>query len=245
MQLYSRGVSLLPPRLAPAATQIGIGLLLVGFWVLFRTNAPGAAVLFYFSGQILGVLLISQFWTLANDIYDARQAKRLFGFIGGGASLGGITASALVAFAVERTGTDGLLIVSGGLLFVCAGVVTVVTRLSGPVALTGVATEKKGVGGRETFRLLRESPHLQIIALIIGFAAIGAGLLDQQLNMAVEEAAGGGGASSIAAFLGQVQLYLSVAGLIIQVGLTSRVHRYLGVGFAILILPIGLARRAA
>ena len=240
MQLYSRGISLLPPRLAPAATQIGVGLLLVGFWVLFRTDAPGASVLFYFSGQILGVLLISQFWTLANDIYDARQAKRLFGFIGGGASLGGITASALVAFAVDRTGADSLLIVSGGLLFVCAGVATAVTRLSGPVTLTGVAAEEKGIGGRETFRLLRESRHLQIIALIIGFAAIGAGLLDQQLNMAVEEAAGAGGASSIAAFLGQVQLYLSVAGFVIQIWLTSRVHRYLGVGFAILILPIGL-----
>ena len=40
-------------------------------------------------GLMLGILLISQFWTLANDIYDPRQAKRLFGFIGGGASLGG------------------------------------------------------------------------------------------------------------------------------------------------------------
>ena len=39
---------------------------------------------------ILGVLLISQFWTLANVVYDPRQAKRLFGFVGGGAPLGGI-----------------------------------------------------------------------------------------------------------------------------------------------------------
>ena len=44
---------------------------------------------FFVFGLILGMLLISQFWTLANDVYDARQAKRLFGFIGGGASLGG------------------------------------------------------------------------------------------------------------------------------------------------------------
>ena len=44
-------------------------------------------------GLILGILLISQFWTLANDIYDPRQAKRLFGFIGGGARLGGARAA--------------------------------------------------------------------------------------------------------------------------------------------------------
>ena len=240
MQIYSRAVSLLPPRMVFAATQAGIAVLLGGFWVMFRTATPGASVLFYFSGQILGVLLISQFWTLANDIYDARQAKRLFGFIGGGASLGGITASALVAFTVNRAGTDNLLLVSAALLLVCAVVVMVIMRLSGDVDLSGAATEEKGVGGRESFRLLAKSRHLQTIAVIIGFAAIGAGLLDQQLNMAVEEEAGAEGASGIAAFLGQVQLYLSIAGFVIQVWLTSRVHRYLGVGFAILILPLGL-----
>ena len=63
-------------------------------------------------GLILGILLISQFWTLANDVYDARQAKRLFGFIGGGASLGGATGAAITASRGERVGTVNLLLVS-------------------------------------------------------------------------------------------------------------------------------------
>ena len=240
MQLYSRAVSRLPPRAVQAATLIGVGLMLIVFWGLFRADMPGVSVLFYFSGQILGVLLISQFWTLANDIYDARQAKRLFGFIGGGASLGGITASALVAFTVGQVGTNNLLLVSAVMLFLGAGVVAAVLRRTPGTTLTVSTGDESGVGGREAIRLLRESRHLQLIALVIGFAAIGAGLLDQQLNMAVEEAAGAGGANSIAAFLGQVQLYLSIAGFVVQVWLTSRIHRYLGIGFAILILPIGL-----
>ena len=89
--------------------------------------------------------------------------------------------------------------------------------------------------------MLRESRHLQLISLIIAFAAIGAGLIEQQLNMATEEAQGDGGADRMAALLGQVQVYLSITGLVIQVWLTSRIHRYLGIGFAMLILPIGLA----
>ena len=59
--------------------------MLVGFWFLFQTGATWVSVAFYSGGLILGILLISQFWTLANDVYDPRQAKRLFGFIGGGA----------------------------------------------------------------------------------------------------------------------------------------------------------------
>ena len=58
---------------------------------------------FYLFGLIMGILLISQFWTLANEIYDARQAKRLFGFIGAGSSLGGIAGSSLLAFATRRS----------------------------------------------------------------------------------------------------------------------------------------------
>ena len=243
MQGYTRGASRLPPKAVIAATHVAVAVLLAGFWAAFRIGVGGTAVAFYLVGQILGLLLISQFWVLANDIYDARQAKRLFGFIGGGASLGGMTASAVVVFAVDTVGVNNLLLVSSVLLVSCAGVVTTVLRRAGDLALANVAGgggEKKGVGGAEAVRMLRGSRHLQLIALIIGFAAIGAGLLDQQLNMAVEEAAGAGGAGRIAAFLGQVQLFLSLAGLVIQVGLTSRIHRHLGIGFALLILPIGL-----
>ena len=242
MQIYTRGASRLPPKAVVAATQVGAAVMLVGFWAAFRLGVAGTSVAFYLVGQVLGLLLISQFWVLANDIYDARQAKRLFGFIGGGASLGGMTASAVVVFAVDTVGADNLLLASSVLLAACAGVVTTVLRRAGGLSPASVAGGggKQGVGGAEALRMLRGSRHLQLIALIIGFAAVGAGLLDQQLNMAVEEAAGAEGADRIAAFLGQVQLYLSLTGLVIQVGLTSRIHRHLGIGFALLILPIGL-----
>ena len=65
-------------------------MLLVAFWFLFQSGAEWASTAFYFFGLILGILLISQFWTLANEVYDPRQAKRMFGFIGGGSSLGGV-----------------------------------------------------------------------------------------------------------------------------------------------------------
>ncbi len=66
-----------------------------------RSAPDWVAVAFYVVVQILAILLISQFWTLANDVYDPRQAKRIFGFIGGGASLGGATGAALTAFLVR------------------------------------------------------------------------------------------------------------------------------------------------
>ena len=95
---------------------------LVVFWLLFKTGATWVSVAFYVGALMLGVLLISQFWTLANLVYDPRQAKRLFGFIGGGAPLGGIAGSAMAAMA-KQIGAINLLLPSAGLMLVCAAVV--------------------------------------------------------------------------------------------------------------------------
>src|SRR5688500_1601763 len=87
---YTRFVSALPRRWALPITQGLMAAAMLGFWALFRTGAAWVSVAFYVWGALLGILLISQFWTLANGIYDPRQAKRLFGFVGGGVMLGGI-----------------------------------------------------------------------------------------------------------------------------------------------------------
>ena len=102
--------------------------------------------MFYLFGLILGVLLISQFWTLANVVYDPRQAKRMFGFIGGGAPLGGIVGSVILTTYTASIGTTNLLLVSAVLLTVCTLVTAAVIGREQPQDLGGVAgaTEKRG-----------------------------------------------------------------------------------------------------
>ena len=120
MHVYTAVISKLPQRWVIQATQAGILVLLVAFSFIFRWGPAGwSASAMYLFRLILGVLLLSQFWTLANDIYDARQAKRFFGFIGGGSALGGLTASFLVQQTVEQLGFNNLLLVSATLVACC------------------------------------------------------------------------------------------------------------------------------
>ncbi|HEX5474052.1 MAG TPA: Npt1/Npt2 family nucleotide transporter [Vicinamibacterales bacterium] len=233
----------LPRRWGLPITQLGMAAVLILFWVLFQTNAAWVPVAFYIGGLILGVLLISQFWTLANIVYDPRQAKRLFGFIGGGAPLGGIAASAFVAAYAKQIGSTNLLIPSAACMVLSALLVAaIITRERvEPGAAPAIAGKKPtAVSATEAFNLLRQSKHLQIIALVISFAAIGAVIIEQQLNMAAEAAKGAAATDSITAFLAQVGLWTSTIGFIIQVWLTSKIHRYLGIGFALMILPVSL-----
>ncbi len=243
---YAWLMARLPRRWGLPITQLGMAVLLLGFWVLFRQTTTWVSVAFYVMGAMLGVLLISQFWTVANIVYDPRQAKRLFGFIGGGAPLGGIAGSAFATAYARQIGSTNLLLPSAfGMVLSALLVGLIIKRESvDPGTATGSAKSEKGVSATDAFDLLRRSKHLQIIALVISFAAVGAAIIEQQLNMAAAAAKGAGATDSITSFLAQVQLWTSTIGFIIQVWLTSKIHRYLGIGFALMILPVSLGTTA-
>jgi ATP:ADP antiporter, AAA family len=241
MHIYTRWIGRVPHKGTISATQLGEVFLLLLFWVLFQTGAAWVSVAFYMLGLVLGVLLISQFWTLANDLYDARQAKRVFGFIGGGSVLGGATGAGIAAFGVRAVGTNNLLLVSAAILTVCVILVASIVRNHDLKGSLGARDE--AVGSGEAIRLLGSSRHLQIIAVVIGLAAMGSTVIDQQLNMAAAAIKGTGSTDEITAFLGQVTFYLSIAGFFVQVALTSRIQAF-GLGFALLILPVGLGATA-
>ena len=245
MHLYTSAIRHVPRQHVVPVTQAAIVGLLVVFWALLRTGAAWVTVAFYFFGLILGVLLISQFWTLANDIFDARQAKRLFGFIGGGASLGGALGAAMTAAIVQEVGSEQLVLVSAAALALCSGIVVILLRQHDIGEEADFDASEQGVGGREAFRLLSESRPLKVLALTVACAAAGAAVVDQQLNMAAEALRGDGGGDSIAAFLAQITAYLSIGGFIVQVALVSRLHRSAGIGVALLLLPIGFSVSAA
>ena len=68
MHWYTAAAGRLARRHVIPVTQAGIVVLLVVFSLLLRTRAEWVTVAFYVFGQILGILLISQFWTLANEV---------------------------------------------------------------------------------------------------------------------------------------------------------------------------------
>jgi ATP:ADP antiporter, AAA family len=240
---YNKLMGVLPRRYVFPGTQLVMVGLLVMFWSLFKTGESWVSVAFYFWGALAGSLLISQFWTLANDIYDPRQAKRLFGFIGGGSSLGGMVGAGLAGRLARPIGTENLLLVGAALLAACffaAG--GVIASRKTPASQSKATSKEKGMSLFEAARLLVQSKHFRIIAIVISFASIGAGIIDQQLNMAVGEFIPG--KDDRTRFLADVTFYSSLAGFFIQMTLTSRMHRLLGIGFALLILPIGLGSTA-
>src|ERR1700759_4820853 len=76
-----------------------IALTMLGFYFLFQAEPDNRwiAAAFYIWLSTYNLLTISVFWSVMADIFSSAQAKRLFGFIAAGGTVGTIAAPALVA----------------------------------------------------------------------------------------------------------------------------------------------------
>ncbi len=210
--------------------------LLIFWWVLNRGGLLSSGA-FYIWGRIYPLLLVSQFWLVANDYFTTPQAKRVFGVIGGGGIIGGVVGSSVSGGFATLLGSERLLLVSAGLLGVCALLLLVIDRSLTPVQSVARVI-RDAERSRGSWRLLRESPHLRAIAYVLGLTIITSTIVDWQLSKAVELFVPGEDAKT--AFFGQFFVALNVMSVIIQFLLTSWVLRVLGVGVGLLFLPIGL-----
>jgi ATP:ADP antiporter, AAA family len=111
-------------RLLTTMQLIFIGCL-IAFYMLAQVHAP-IGLAFYLWLGIFNVLVVSNFWSFANDLYTEEQGKRLFAVIGIGASIGAIIGAFVPHLLHRAIGTYGLMLVAAGAL----GVSIVLYRLA-------------------------------------------------------------------------------------------------------------------
>ena len=84
-------------------------LLILGLLLHFEVISGMVLYLLYAGVAIYAVLSTSQFWMLANLVFNVREAKRLFGFIGSGAIVGGIFGGYLTTILAPLIGVEYLM----------------------------------------------------------------------------------------------------------------------------------------
>ena len=89
---YDKALENYPLNIIIDRTLIGsvISLIVFAFALNFNLGIGYLLYIPYVWVAIFGLLTASQFWILANLVYNVREAKRVFGFIGAGAIAGGI-----------------------------------------------------------------------------------------------------------------------------------------------------------
>src|SRR5216684_3791430 len=108
---YARIADKTPRGQLNAASALLSGAICAAFWALLSLH-DGATWIYYalyIFVEAMGSLVVIQFWTMANDVFHAREAKRLFGLIGGGGTLANVIFGLLIARYAKTFGADNLL----------------------------------------------------------------------------------------------------------------------------------------
>lgn len=217
-------------RMIVFSTSIGI-VTYLATWGLVRARATWIYPAFYVWTEVAANLFIVQFWTLANDLHNARDAKRLFGTIGSARVLG-VVACGLGAGAVVRAiGTEQLIFVLAALMVGIALLALALSRepRADAAARAGMRPRRKGPPPA----VLRD-PYVQVLGalLLLTFTALTLG--DYQFK-AIARATYR--EDDLARFFSLFYAGTGAVSFVFQVLVTPRVLARLGVSWGLSVMP--------
>jgi AAA family ATP:ADP antiporter len=188
--------------------------------------------------SVFNLFVVSVFWMLMVDIVDTAQSKRLFGILSAAASVGAIAGSSIAASA--KGVSHGTLMFASALLLGAAifCVARILALVEGRNRDKALQLDRQEIGGSVWAGLahVARSPYLLAIGLyILLYAITSTFLYFQQSQIAAKAFAT---SADRRAFFAQVDLAVNVLTLLIQVFLTGRILKVLGIAAAAAFLPL-------
>jgi len=252
-------------RFLPIAYRFFIANLIL-FYVLMRTLPPAQNVwvgrVFFVWVSVFNLFVVSVFWSFMTDIFRTDQAKRLFGFIAVGGTLGAIGGGQITASLVRPIGTASLLFVSAAALEAAAWCVRFFPaefarhpersegspepenarqneRSLAPKAF-GARDDnaEKPVGGSlwAGFTHVVRSPYLLGICGFILLHTITATLVYfQQADLTAHQFIDRAARTK---FFARLDQSVNILTIVVQIFLTGRLLKWLGVGLTLAVLPL-------
>lgn len=236
--LYGRLVTQLRRDVMALGSASLFAALFVAAWVVERSHAAWVYPSLYVLVEVMGGLVLVQFWTLANELFNAREAKRLYGFIGAGGTLANIVLGLLAAKVATAYGTASLLLLCAGLLVVTAGASFLAGRLGRQRLFARAATgrpsaRRTGGGGR-----VLHDAHLRTVAVLAAITFFTTTLVDFQFKVVAAEQLQG---DALAAYFGYFSALVGAFAIGMQLFGTSRLLNRAGVIGSLAVLPISIA----
>jgi len=214
---------------------------LLGFYVLFYFNISPAQVAqsFFIWVSVFNLFVVSVFWSFMNDIYDKDQAKRLFGAIAAGGTLGALCGPILTTWLAQPMGTHNMLLIS--VVFLTIPILCI-KKLSHwfnkqPLSIKDDSYQKP-MGGHwlAGFSLVIRSPYLMGIGLLILiFSTLSTFLYFQQAYIIQATFSNSAERTSVFAM---IDLAVNSLTILIQFFLTGRIVKTLGLAWTLALIPL-------
>ena len=246
--LFTALVSRLPRRLFIPISYTFFAVNLVVFWLLFQTISEDAGIwtgrVFFVWTSVFNLFVVSIYWSLMADLFRPAQAKRLFGFIAVGGTVGAVVGSSVTAFLANRVGPTNLLLVSAAILglamLAARKLMSTVTRsrIDDDPLRPPTAQIEQPVGGGvfDGVRTVFASNYLLGIVTYMLLYTITATFLYFQQAEIVEVSFADRAARTV--FFARIDLAVNILTALTQIFLTGRIVRRIGVALSLATLPL-------
>jgi ATP:ADP antiporter, AAA family len=231
-------------RFIPIAYRFFI-LNLVIFFVLMQYMPPGKQPwvdgCFFVWVSVFNLFATAVFWGFMTDLFTTEQGKRLFGFIAVGGSLGGVLGPIITTSLVRHVSTGVLLLICAGMLEIAAQSVRFFPaefRRHDPGLAEDAAAAEKPIGGKfwDGVTHICKSPYLFALFLfILLYTLTSTWTYFQQSELTK---AGIADKASRTAFFAKLDLSVNTLTLLLQVFVTGRLMKFLGVTVTLLFMPV-------
>lgn len=207
------------------------------FWLLLTLGISEVIVarVFFVWVSVVNLFAVAVFWSFMADMFNAEQAKRLFGFIGAGGTAGALLGPVITIALAKPLGAVNLLLVAAVFLEIAVFCVWRLERAA--VRQSGAAPEVRRIGG-SAFAALPElirSPYLLGVGAWVSLLSFGATIAYfAQANIV---------AATVPDRAMQTQLFASIdlavglLSLATQVFATGQLLKRFGTGIAAAALP--------
>ena len=222
---------------------LGTALALLSFRGLFESAGAPTAIAFYILVDIFSVVLVEQFWSLTNSVYDSKEGKRWYGLIASGGLVGGLVGGLAASGLVEHGG-----LATADLISLAAALLLVMLLLTQALARAGVYREQPAQAAARraadagpvdlamVWESLRSNRLVTIITLLVLFSQIIEPVVEYQFMHHVEQTYADRDARTV--FLSEFLSLLSGLALAVNILVTPLVHRYAGAVGGLMVQPL-------
>ncbi len=238
--VYSRVTVRASLKVAVTWTMALSVLSLVVMWWLIRLRLAWMIYVLNIWVGLFSIVLVSQGWLVASNLFTAREAKRLYGLLGMGMVVGAAFGGEFTSRTAVLVGTNNLLLASAAMVILAYIAFRVAAAQKGALISEAHAseTEDQEFSFRGLLRDIGRTRHLQVIIGIMTITYLVDVMVEFQFQFMAKEAYRG---DHLTAFFGSFYgLWLNLTEFVFQFFLTTAVVTRFGVGGTLQILPVSI-----
>jgi ATP:ADP antiporter, AAA family len=226
---------------AAVAWTMGLSTLtLVVMWYLIHLHIPWMVYVLNIWVSIFSVILVSQGWLVAGNLFDARQAKRLYPFLDMGMVIGAAFGGEFTKRMVSIVGTEGLLLASAAMV-ILAYVSFMAASRDAKDSLRQAAAGSRDQTDFSVGQMLGDFTRVRHLRIIVGMMIVMYlvdTLVEYQFQAMARTTYRG---DQLTAYFGQFYgLWLNGVEFVFQLFLTGVIVRWFGIGATLQISPIAV-----